>query len=67
LWGIFIFNGQAQFQDAKCAASFLQLASAGKVREAYGKYVHPDFQWKKLSPNHSSDPGFYYLFLAAAS
>jgi hypothetical protein len=25
------------------AISFLKLASSGKVREAYEKYVHPDF------------------------
>ncbi|MGZ7046041.1 MAG: nuclear transport factor 2 family protein [Candidatus Aminicenantales bacterium] len=25
------------------AVSFLQLASSGKVREAYEKYIHPDF------------------------
>lgn len=26
------------------ASSFLKLASSGKVREAYEKYVHPDFR-----------------------
>lgn len=26
------------------ATTFLSLASAGKVDEAYGKYVHPDFK-----------------------
>jgi predicted SnoaL-like aldol condensation-catalyzing enzyme len=26
------------------AASFLQLAASGKIREAYDKYVHPDFR-----------------------
>jgi predicted SnoaL-like aldol condensation-catalyzing enzyme len=26
------------------AVSFLQLASSGKVREAYRKYVHPEFR-----------------------
>lgn len=26
------------------AVAFLQLASSGKVRQAYGKYVHPQFR-----------------------
>jgi predicted SnoaL-like aldol condensation-catalyzing enzyme len=26
------------------ASTFLKLASSGNVREAYGKYVHPDFK-----------------------
>ncbi len=28
----------------EAAASFLKLASSGKVREAYEKYIHPDFR-----------------------
>jgi predicted SnoaL-like aldol condensation-catalyzing enzyme len=29
--------------NKEIAVSFLQLASSGKVREAYEKYIHPDF------------------------
>jgi predicted SnoaL-like aldol condensation-catalyzing enzyme len=30
--------------NKEIAVSFLQLASSGKVREAYEKYIHPDFR-----------------------
>jgi len=30
--------------NKEIAVSFLRLASSGKVREAYEKYIHPDFR-----------------------
>ena len=48
--------------NKESAISFLRLASSGNVREAYEKYVHPDF--RHHNPYFPSDRA---SLLAAAS
>lgn len=45
------------------ATAFLQLASSGKVREAYEKYVHPDF--RRHNAYFSRSPAYRAVVLNA--